>query len=452
MRFVALAAIAVVVAIGPSTAALSADSIIVKDAVRHAGEFVVPINKSQLLKVGEEFEEISVGNPEIADVVPLTKSSIYILGKSKGATSLTIQGAGGSIIAVADVVVTHDIEGLKSKLYELMPKERVEIRPAGEAIVISGQVSSAEALRKTLEVANRYAPGAVSNLLSIGGTQQVLLKVRFAEVERNTLKDIGVNTQVLGFSGNDTFSFGSGEGPNLAAMATSAASVIGGSYFLDVVIDALEEKGLVRTLAEPNIIALSGDTANFLAGGEFPIPVAQDTDEGGTTITVEFKQFGVGLSFTPTVIGEETINLELSTEVSAIDPTVSVQNNQIVIPGLKVRRANTTVELNDGHSFAIAGLIQDEFQDTVRQVPGLGNLPILGPLMRSTDYQRKQTELVVFITAHLVKPTTQAALATPNDIVLPPTHFELFLLGEIEAQSMLKQAAGIDGSYGYILP
>lgn len=422
------------------------------DSNYRVGELAVPLNKSTLIRVDRSFTELSVGNPEIAQVIPLTRRSIYILGKRVGTTNLTISDGRGRIHAVVDLAVTYDIEGLKAKLYEIMPGEVIEVRPAGSKIVMTGQVSDAGKLQKATEMAANYAGGAVTNMLTIGGSQQVMLQVRFAEVRRSAMKDLGISTTLSHSDGNDTYNYRTGDGASIEAFASAAANIMTGQYQIGVVIDALEQKGLVRTLAEPNIIALSGDTASFLAGGEFPIPVSQDSDDGSNTLTVEFKQFGVGLGFTPTVLGGELINLEVKTEVSAIDPSVSVTTNSLRIPGLKVRRAETTVELLDGQGFAIAGLIQDDFSDGMRQIPGISNLPIIGSLLRSADFQRQQTELVIFITAHLVQPTTATALIMPTDTTLPPSHIDFFLMGNLEGKKLTSGAGGIDGSYGYILP
>lgn len=425
------------------------------DSNYRVGELAVPLNKSTLIRVDRSFTELSVGNPEIAQVIPLTRRSIYILGKKVGTTNLTISDGRGRIHAVVDLAVTYDIEGLKAKLYEIMPGEVIEVRPAGSKIVLTGQVSDAGKLQKAMEMATNYAGGAVTNMLTIGGSQQVMLQVRFAEVRRSALKELGISSSTKVTDGNNNYSFGTGSSSISSvanSFASAGASILTGKYDITLLVDALEQKGLVRTLAEPNIIALSGDTASFLAGGEFPIPVAQDSDEGSSTITVEFKPFGVGLSFTPTVIGSELINLEVQTEVSAIDPSVSVLTDNFRIPGLRVRRADTTVELLDGQGFAIAGLIQDDFSDGINQVPGLGNLPIIGALLRSSDFQRQQTELVIFITAHLVQPTTATALILPTDSTLPPSHIDFFLMGNLKGKKLTKGAGGIDGSYGYILP
>jgi pilus assembly protein CpaC len=419
----------------------------------HAGEFIVPLNKSQLLRIDRPFAEVTVGNPEIADVVPLTTQLVYVLGKQLGATNLMLMGQGGRVIAVVDLVVSFDVAGLKSKLFELLPGEAIEVRPAGDAIVLSGQVSSAGQLARALALAERFAPQRVTNLLTVGGTQQVMLQVRFAEVQRSTVKQLGLNTAVFAAGNRTAFAFESGDGFSPDAFARSALSILSGDVAIDLMLDALERKGLVRTLAEPNLIALSGDTASFLAGGEFPIPVASDRDDSGITITIVFKQFGVSLAFTPTVLGNDLVNLMLNTEVSAIDPTVSVVTSDITVPGLSVRRTNTTVELRDGQSFAIAGLLQDDFQDSIRQFPWLGDLPVLGALLRSTEYQRQQTELVVIVTPRLVAPSTPDALATPADRLRLPSESELFLLGRLEgrAPGLDPDRGGLDGPHGYIM-
>jgi pilus assembly protein CpaC len=419
----------------------------------HAGEFVVAVNKSQVLEVDQAFDEISVGNSEIADVVPLTKRKIYVLGKKLGSTSLTLFAKGGRVIAIADLVIGHDVEGLKAKLHELMPDEPVEIHQANDSIVLSGQVSGADQLDRAVVLAQQYAPKKVTNLLRVGGSSQVMLEVRFAEVQRRTLKELGF-TQLFQ---NGTFSFFSGLGVPLDAFTAGTLHI--GDF--DSTFDALEDKGLVTVLAEPNLIVLSGDTASFLAGGEFPIPIAQGgTGVGGVAITVEFKQFGVGLNFTPTVIGKELINLALKTEVSDIDPTISVTTDFIKIPGLRVRRAETTVELKDGQAFAIAGLIQDGMENAIQQFPWLGDVPVLGTLFRSTQFQRRQSELVVFIMPRLVQPAdNKDMLVSPTDNVVVPSQSDLYLFGRQEGipgsgpsfTLGTSSAGGIDGPHGYII-
>jgi pilus assembly protein CpaC len=247
------------------------------------------------------------------------------------------------------------------------------------------------------------------------------------------------------------------------AVATGTVTFDIGAATIDLLFDALEEKGVVKTLAEPNLIALSGDTASFLAGGEFPVPVAQNTDEGQSTITIEFKEFGVALAFTPTVLDDGLINVIVSPEVSRIDPTNAVIIQGFEIPGLTTRRATTTVELRDGQSFAIAGLIQSDFQDTVRQFPLLGDVPVLGALTRSSDFQNQQTELVIIVTPHLVQPAPGGSLVTPADNFVPPSDSDIWLFGRIESPTSgmtpsnaanalaINEAGGVQGAYGHII-
>ena len=415
-----------------------------------SGQLSIPVDKSQLIHVDQSFGEISVGNKDIADVVPLSRNLIYVLGKKRGSTNLTISDQGGNVIAVVDVVVAYDVDAMRRGLIDIAPEERVVIRPAGDALILSGQVSSSDRLRQILAVAERYAPGGVTNLLSLGSSQQVLLHVRFAEVRRSVLKDLGAKVTVSS-KGNDNFSLQPGAAAGISSsFATLTGSFIGGD--IQTKIDALEMQGLLRTLAEPNLVALSGDTASFLAGGQIPIPVAQSTVATATTnnlaITVQFKDFGVGLSFTPTVIGKELINLEVNSEVSSLDSSIAV----LGIPGLKVRRAKTTIELKDGQSFSIAGLLQDDFQDGVTRLPLLGNIPILGALFRSTNFQQQQTELVVLITARLVDPGIARNLASPTDAVVLPSPFSLFGQGKLEEGTPPAAGPGTANPSGFVLP
>ena len=422
-------------------------------SARQGTELAVPLGKSQLLRVDRAFDEVSVGSPEVADVVPLSKTLVYVLGKKTGTTNVTLTTSNGQVIAVVDVSVSFDVGSIKAKLFEVLPKERIEVRPGGDAVILSGQVSSASVLANAVSVADQFAPGKVTNLMTVGGTQQVLLAVRFAEVQRSTAKQLGLNNLLVTGGDDVRFSLNTGSGVPTDAFGIASLVLNFGNFDLSAILDALETKGLVRTLAEPNLIALSGDTASFLAGGEFPIPVAQDSSIGASTITIEFKQFGVSLAFTPTVLDSDQINLIVNSEVSQIDPTISVTTSSINVPGLTVRRAKTTVELRDGQTFAIAGLLQDEFRDNIRQLPWLGTVPVLGSLFRSTDYLRRQTELVVMITPRLVRPTNAEALASPLDGAVLPTKSDLFLFGKTTSGATIPGGSkgGIDGPHGYIL-
>jgi pilus assembly protein CpaC len=424
-------------------------------AGQHAGAVLVPIHMSQIVELDQRYSEVSIGNSEIADVVPLSTHSLYVFGKRLGTTSLTLTGARGEVIAVADLVVSFDVEGLKRQIFDLVPGQPIEVRPASDGLVVSGQVASAAQLDRVLAIAERYAPERVTNLIEVTGSQQVMLAVRFAEVERAVVKQLGFSNVLIADGNDATGIVVTGDGPDPTSFALADITAALGDLSLDILLDTLEEKGVVKTLAEPNLIALSGDGARFLAGGEFPIPVGRDEDE----IEIEFKEFGVSLSFTPTVLASDLINLELFTEVSEIDANNSILLDDLVIPGLKVRRARTTVELTDGSSFAIAGLLQEDFEDSVRQFPILGDVPVLGTLFRSTAWQTGQTELVVIVTPHLVKPVQAENLLGPDELFEPPSEAELFLLGRTEGErpgfeptaGSLNDSAGIVGPYGYIL-
>ena len=473
----AFAAVLAVVALSAAPAAAQSRIVRLSDDSKHAGEFVVPINKSQILQLDVPFADLLVGNADIADVLALTDRSIYLLGKALGSTSLTIYGRDKKLIAVADLVVTHDIDGLKARLFELMPEETIEVRPINRSIVLSGMVSSANRLNRALTIAQQFAggEGSVTNLMSVEGSQQVMLRVRFSEVSRSASKDLGLSS--LFFSNDFVLSTGLGALSNDGGVAfipegsPFAASVglidlgnlpIFGSSSLALAFDALESNGLSKTLAEPNLVALSGETASFLAGGEFPVPV----DQGDEGVTIEFKDFGVSLAFTPTVLEDGLINLIVSPEVSAIDQSNQVilgggsgddLSSRIVVPGLTVRRATTTIELRDGQSFAIAGLLQSDFGDAIQQFPWVGDLPILGALFRSSNYQRNETELVILVTPHLVQPAPAGSLASPTDNFVPPSDIDFFVFGRLEAPESgigplgANAGGGIDGSYGHII-
>jgi pilus assembly protein CpaC len=414
----------------------------------HAGQLDVPVNKSQVLRSDRPFAKALIGNAEIADVLPLTNSSLYVLGKKVGTTSLTLYDRSNMLIAVVDVAVGPDVTGLKRQLAELLPRDSVGARMANDSVILDGIVSSSLAADRAVQVAETYAPGKVVNMMSVGSAQQVMLEVRFSEIKRSALKQFGVGMFVGNDSGTLQGAIGGGAAltgsgpPTLGSIADSFGVLTKtfGAFGLnfDAALDALERKGAITTLAEPTLVALSGETASFLAGGEFPIPVAQG-NSGGTSgegtsnsITVEFKPFGVSLAFTPTVLADGVINMIVAPEVSSIDPTASIVVNGLRIPGLQTRRAKTTVELRDGESFALAGLLRKDFQDTVRQFPVLGSIPIIGALFRSTNFQREETELVIIVTPRLVRPVRAAAMKVPTDRAMPPSEAELFLLGKTD--------------------
>jgi pilus assembly protein CpaC len=435
-------------ALAPGSAA-QAQRVSSDSSAVHAGELAVPVNKSQVLRVDRPYAKALIGSPEIADVLPLTDQSLYVLGKKTGATSLTLYDRSNSLIAVMDVVVGPDLTTLKRQMSELMPSDQIGARMSNDSIVLEGVVSSAAAANRALQIAETYAPGKVVNLLSIGSSQQVMLEVKFSEVKRSALQQLGAGLFVGSDAGKLAGAIGGGAGvvgagpPTLGAISDSFGVLTRtfrafGTNF-QATFDALERKGAITTLAEPTLIALSGETASFLAGGEFPIPVSQGGGgssvgggAGGDAISVQFKPFGVSLAFTPTVLADGVINLLVEPEVSSIDQSASVVVNNLRIPGLQTRRAKTTVELRDGESFAMAGLLRRDFSSTVRQLPLLGNIPIIGTLFRSTAFNRDETELVIIVTPRLVRPVRPENLAAPTDRVKGPNAADILLLGQTD--------------------
>lgn len=438
----------------------------------------VPMNRAVVVESDVPFTELSIANPGIADISSLSDRTIYVLGKEPGRTTLTLLGADGRLITNVEVHVSPDMAEFKERLTQIIPGENIEVRTANDGIVLSGTVSSIARLDRALDLAERYAPGRVSNLMMVGGTQQVMLKVRFAEMQRSVSKALGTS---LGFNsggpiGGLSSLGGTGVGgvlaipdPDNAGFAINAPSALAsdgesfgatlfefdaGAIGVDVLIEALEQRGMVRSLAEPNLTALSGQEATFLAGGEYPVPVSNLNN----VVTIEFKPFGIELNFTPRVIDGDIINLELVAAVSALDPSNGIVIDDFVIDAFTRRETSTTVEMRDGESFAIAGLLTDDFRDLNNQVPWVGDIPILGALFRSAEYQREQTELVIIVTPHLVTPTRGDALALPTDRVRPPTEQDLFLFGRV-ARTDAPSSGGagevarqdFSGSYGYVL-
>ena len=427
----------------------------------------VPMNRAVVVESDTPFAELSIANPGIADISSLSDRTIYVLGKEPGRTTLTLLGADGRLITNVEVHVTPDIAEFKERLEQILPGENIEVRTANTGIVLSGTVSSISRLDRALELAERYAPDRVSNLMSVGGTQQVMLKVRFAEMQRSVSKSLSSSIALqgstlggkLGLAGI-TNSLSSSDVANTTVPSggdNNGAFLFGfnaGGVEVGILLEALEARGVVRTLAEPNLTALSGQEAKFLAGGEYPIPVSQDNG----SITIEYKPFGVELNFTPRVIDNDVINLELSAAVSSIDSANGFTANGFSVDAFKRRETSTTVEMRDGESFAIAGLLQDDFMDLNGQVPWVGDIPILGSLFRSAEYSRKQTELVIIVTPHLVTPTRGEVLALPTDRVQPPSERDLFLFGRITADKGPQTGGAgevarqdFSGSYGYVL-
>ncbi len=460
----------------------------------HAGEFIVPLNKSQILRLNVPYTDLSIGNPKIADVLPITTKQIYVLGKEVGLTNLLVYGEEGALLAVLDLVVTYDVEGLKQRLFELLPNEKIGVRAVGSSVVLTGTVSKGEKVSQVLAIAGRFAPKQIVNMLTLKGSQQVMLEVRFVEIARSASKALGLQTFSTPGTGVGDFTFRTGtqafrnfgtpetsvgpggnvlEGgdPIIGLVGALPALLTGIPLFrgtftrsnFSLVFDALETKNLVKTLAEPNLLALSGETASFLAGGEFPIPVVESVGGADTAQSVEFKEFGISLAFTPTVLENGRISLVVTPEASTLDFSIQATIGNTLVPGLKTRRVTTTIELGDGQSFTIAGLLENNYSNNIGQFPWLGDLPIIGALFRSTEFQRNETELVILVTPYLVKPAKAGTVIGAADLYKPPSDVDLFFHGRLDAPgSGMPQAGGgmsgaqggaggISGPYGHII-
>jgi pilus assembly protein CpaC len=425
----------------------------------------VSVNRAIVMESDQPFAELSVANPGIADIATLSDRTIYVLGKSPGRTTLTLLGADGKLITNVDVHVSPDLAEFKERLREILPREPIEVRTANDGIVLSGRVSGKQKLDRALDLAQRYAPERVTNLMTVGGSQQVMLKVRFAEMQRSVAKNLSASIGV-NVVGNTLGQVGVGSllqsptttGVGAATSGQQGAFSIGfssGDLAINLMLEALETKGLVRTLAEPNLVAISGNEARFLAGGEFPVPVAD-----GDGVKIDYKPFGIELIFKPVVIDGDLINLTIETAVSELDTTRFITIGNATIPAFTRREAQTVVEMRDGQSMAIAGLLQDNFSDAAAQVPWLGDVPILGALFRSANYARDQSELVIIVTPHLVTPVDGDSLTLPTDRVKIPNESELFLLGNVSSKNKGKNAVNksgavasqdFTGSYGYVM-
>ncbi|MGR9013178.1 MAG: type II and III secretion system protein family protein [Gammaproteobacteria bacterium] len=436
--------------------------------------YKVALGKASFISLPSAIHGFTVGNPEVADVTILDPTHLYILGKKLGSTNVILlcgkrnEPCGRNL----NVEVTHDLDGLKSKLNELFPGESPKVLSSQGSIVLAGQVSGSQKMDAIYRIAETFltedeqkpssSPGApqeqetgtkVINLMQIGGPQQVMLAVTVAEIDRRLARDFKVDFSAIGGTGN--FSSGAVGGNALVSALSNAASVgasvinpygmffrfIGRDVSVKTVINAAKENGLAKILAEPNLTVISGQDADFLSGGEFPVPVPQNMGVGGaSTVTIQFKPFGVMLKFLPVVLDTGRISMKLNIDVSEISADNAVLlpagNGTFVIPSLTKRSANSSLELDDGQTVGIAGLISDNMRESISKFPGLGDIPILGQLFTSQKYLKSETELVIFVTPHLVKPIAPDDIQLPTDKYIDPSDMEYYLMGRTEARKM----------------
>ena len=402
----------------------------------------VVVNRSTPVEISRPFKRIAVSQPDIADASPTADNRLYVRGRAIGTTNILVYDADGRLVEVIDVRVQHDLGAIQSDVAALFPDVRVDLRTVAQRLHVRGDVPDDATAAEIMQIASSYAPEAVINALNVDSPQQVMLEVRFVEASREDVKEIGLGSEV---SRAGDFIFSTGSELLSGSTPKTLASILGssGSVNIDLFLQALEEKGIIRTLAEPNLVARSGETASFLAGGEFPVPVAADED----TVSIEFREFGVSLEFTPTIISDSKMSLEVRPEVSQLDPRNSVRLQSVEIPALSVRRANTMVELADGESFAIAGLIQTTVDSSTVQTPWLGDVPILGALFRSNRFRENETELVIIITPRLVDPAPAGTeLADPLQGYQEPSESERLLLGKLEDETVAPLGASVNAN------
>ena len=425
------------------------------------------VGKSLIIHVPEPVKQISMADPKVADYTLISPEQVYILGASPGVTNMTLWAGDDRIIAVYDIEVGIDVSVLKRKLHEILPEEQdIRVASASDSIILAGSISSTANLSQALALAEAFAGAEkVRNLLQVRGVHQVMLEVRVAEMSRSVAKELGFNYAVFSDQSFGLLTIGGltnfgGEGTIDVGPAINALyRITSGSFTWYQFIDALQNDGLIKILAEPTLVTTSGQPANFLAGGEFPIPVPQ----GLGTVAIEYKTFGVALTFTPTVLSEDKISIKVEPEVSELDFTTGTQIASASVPGLNTRRASTVVELADGQSFAIAGILRESVRETISRFPFLGDIPILGALFRSSSFQKSETELVILVTPHLVKPLDMARQPLPTDQYIEPTDTEFFLKGmmigtrkqagpDFYAPTYPRNSGRMDGQFGHKMP
>lgn len=511
-----ITAIVLLVAASDATAQLVEEA---STSLSQGTHLVVPLYKSRVLTSSVPIKRVSIGNPDIADIVILRDRELYVLGKDLGTTNVLLWDRDDKLVDSVGVEVIHDLDGLKQKLFEVMPNEKIEIRAAQRSIVLSGSVSSVENMNAALQIAKGYLAqigtavreqvfqqqqgsnpdrtgGEVINLMQVAGAQQVMLEVKVAEIARTELRHMDMQFNGIdvggkrwnygGVNGGATFPdahFDPGNvrvpifdqpapfGPVIDEFAPNPLTIQGTGFFasllttnglLNVALDAAKQKGLAKILADPTLTTLSGQEAKFLSGGEFPIPVPQ----GVNGVTIEFKEFGVGLRFVPVVLGSGEINLKLNISVSEVSDannvalTANGTTSTFLVPSLTKRSASSAVELIDGQTISIAGLISENLREVVKKFPGLGSIPVLGNLFSSKEFIKGESELVILVTPHLARPLPKDQIRLPTDDFVEPSDKDFYLMGRLEAKPPKSKApstpptaaattGGVDSNFGH---
>lgn len=472
-------------------------------AATQSGKVVtVPHHKSTHVTLAGKAKRVSLGDPDVLDIVMLKSDEVFLIGKKLGSTNLMAWDSRGRLIESINIEVTHDLNSLKAKLYEFLPNESIEVHSAQNRLILSGQVSHQSAMNIALRVAETFSAGqeadkenkslseqvqqtGVINLMTIGGAQQVMLEVTVAEVQRSLVRKFDANFQFFQSSGSEFTWGGTSTGAGIPTPSIPGTPVnpifdtpsvdttgllgafIDSNTLFTFALDIAKQNGTAKVLAEPNLTALSGSKAEFLAGGEFPIPVP---DENG--ITIEYKEYGVGLKFIPTVLSDQKINLNLAVDVSEIASSTSLTlapggtNGTYVIPPITRRSASSTLEMADGQTIGIAGLMSENVRDVLEEVPGFSDIPILGQMFNSQEYISGETELVILVTPRLAKPVDRRKVTLPTDFYVKPNDFEYYLLGrgayiatpnmtqaptQQESEYVDRSKGGTEGTFGHSL-
>jgi pilus assembly protein CpaC len=430
-RHFAGAACAALALLGASAAAAPAFADAMVSEAAPSRVISVPKDKSLSFRLDEPATKIIVAQPDIAEVVATTDRSFYVRGVEVGSTNLLVYGPGGRLMQVIDVRVGYDAQALQKDLTTAFPGEDLHVQTLGEGVLLTGKVSTASVATRAKTLADKFAPdGAATSSLLVNASQEVVLEVRVMEATRSALQDVGFSSAIT--SGNFGGTFGSGLIGNTPANGILGFASHAGLNGIDLRIQALEEKGIVRTLARPNLVAVSGGKASFLAGGEFPYPIPQSVSANGQSglITIEFRSYGVKLNFEPTVQDNGLIRLAVAPEVSQLDQTNALKLGGIQVPGLITRRADTTVEISDGDSLAIGGMFYHNYSNDIRQYPGLGSIPIIGSLFRSARWRRDETELIIIVTPHIVTARDFEKAKTAAIQAKEPTAVNLMIRGK----------------------
>ena len=442
-------------AAAPVTLAQAQDAVINISASTTTKTIKIAKGKPRTIHFSKDFFEIVIGDPEIANVTPLTDQSFYVLGHKLGTTGIALFDENKQLVGSVDIEVTYDTAQLNATIAQNLPESDIRASTANGQVVLSGDAKDQPAADKARTIAKQFNEGKdVIDSVKVTSSQQVQLDVRFVEVNRQAVIDLGAKYSANAAQGiNGVRALLEPAEMVQATTGQIVGRLLAPGVSVDVTLKALENKGLARRLAEPNLIARSGEKASFLAGGEFPIPVAGSQG----SVTVEFKKYGVGLEFSPKVLSDGLIALDIAPEVSAIDTTNSYKVGNIAIPGFIVRRAKTSVDLRDGQSFMIAGLLQTFNDVSLERIPGIGKAPVIGSLFSSKQYQRRETELVIIVTPHLIKPIDPSKkMATPLDKTLPPSNADLFGANvdeiKVSAANRAKSGvAGVDAGAGHFL-